>query len=278
MGCGANTAQGSKSLSFGLAVRQPAPHLEYVVGPYEVPRRESRLRLQIPVRLLVRSQPVDMRTEDVSFSGMFLRTDSPPPVRGLVRFEVEMDGRRDPLQMTGMVVHVIPANSPNGRTAGLGLQFYGVGADVRGVWTRYLQMLRERHPDSEARSVVVSQPSRQRTEPVRRKHERFAAVLEVRVQTVAELGKMFTRDISRGGAFLSTESTEDRFAAGDRLFVELIHPQSDDVYGLECTVRRSVRDGVGVEFDGFDDQLIASLADFIAPIEELSFDDLLIDE
>lgn len=216
-----------------------------------------------------------MLTEDVSFSGMFLRTDTPPPVRGLVRMEVDVEGRGRPLELTGMVVHVIQPDNVTKRTPGIGIQFYGVGADLLRVWTNYLQMLRARHPDSEAKSVVVSTPSAVRTEPLRRKHPRFAAVLEVRVQTLAELTKMFTRDISKGGAFLATT---DPFAAGDRLFVELIHPQTEDVYGLECTVRRSVRDGVGVEFEGFDDAVMASLEDFVEPIEELSVDDLVFED
>lgn len=233
------------------------------------------MRLQLPVRMLVRRQPIEMLTEDVSFSGMFLRTDSPPPVRGLVRLEADVEGRSRPLELTGMAVHVIQPDNPTGRTPGIGVQFYGVGADLLRVWTNYLQLLRERHPDSEAQTVVVTVPSAPSPEPLRRKHQRFAAVLEVRVQTLAELTKMFTRDISKGGAFLATN---DVFAAGDRLFVELVHPQTEDVYGLECTVRRSVRDGVGVEFEGFDDTVMASLKDFVEPIEELSFDDLLFEE
>ena len=238
----------------------------------ETPRHEPRFRLQIPVLLLLGKQELRVVTEDISFSGMFLRTDELLPVRGLIRFQVPIDGRVEPLSLTGMVVHVVAPNHPSGRVPGMGIQLYGIGGAVKNEWIGFAKAMRQRYPDSEQRPVRVA-PLAEGAEPVRRRERRFAAVLEVRVATVEELQSMWTRDISRGGMFIATDLT---LRAGDPLFVELVHPQSGQVFGLTCVVRRATRDGVGVEFDPLDEPQRRALLDFIAPILDLADQDLVV--
>jgi Tfp pilus assembly protein PilZ len=240
------------------------------MSEWEVPRREPRFRLQIPVQLRLARQVIDLVTEDVSFSGMFLRTDSPPPERGLVKVDVVMEGEPTPIPLVAMVVHTVPAE-PNGRrVAGAGLQLYGVGGEVRDRWARLILALRQKHEHAASRPVRVERSTRA---PVtdNRRHTRYAAVLAVRSKNLDDLVTTYTRDISQGGTFLATDVP---LRNGDDLYLELIHPDSGSSFGLQCVVKRRVRDGVGVEFADLDDDRRALFWQFVEPVIELDDGDL----
>jgi hypothetical protein len=244
------------------------------MADWEVPRREPRFRLQIPVQLRLGKQIIDLVTEDVSFSGMFLRTDQPPPQRGLVKVDVPVEGDRQPIPLVAMVVHRIEPIPGSRRVPGAGLQLYGVGGEVRDRWARFILSLRQRHQDAASRPVRVEVSNvTPPVEPINRRHERFAAVLAVRSNTLDELVTTYTRDISQGGTFLTTDVP---LTAGDDLYVELIHPESGTSFGLQCIVKRKVRDGVGVEFSDLDDERRELFWRFVEPVIELDDGDLVL--
>jgi Tfp pilus assembly protein PilZ len=245
------------------------------MSDWQVPRREHRYRFQIPVTLRTAQRAVPLMTEDISFSGMFLRTDTPPPLRGLIKLEVPVEGLVEPLALTAMVVHSITPEASAGRVPGAGIQLYGVGAKIRDQWARYVMALRDQHPDAAARPVRVEVARPGAPEPVNRLHARFAASLQVRARTVDELIATYTRDISRGGTFLVTELS---LAAGDKLHVELVHPDNGEGFALEGVVRRVVRDGVGVEFRDLDEAKQQAFWTFVESAIELDDDDLMIIE
>lgn len=82
-------------------------------------------------------------TEDVSFRGLFLCIESPPPVRQLIRIETVLPPNNVPFATHGMIVYVIPKDDPSGRSAGAGVQFYGMG-DERRVWESFIQFIQWR--------------------------------------------------------------------------------------------------------------------------------------
>ena len=116
-------------------------------------------------------------------------------------------------------------------------------------------------------------------EQARRRHQRYAAVLEVRVPSVGELETFFTRDVSRGGTFLYTDLD---VREGQELFLEIVHPESQELFGVKSRVIRRVVErgtcGVGVEFVELDEAKRSEFWDFIHSALPLHDDDILIIE
>lgn len=251
------------------------------MAEWEVPRREPRYRLRIPVILRLGREATELMTEDVSFSGMFVRTDAPPPERGLIKIDIPVPGEVAPLPLTAMVVHRIEPTPSNGRIPGAGLQLYGVGSDIRDKWARYILSLRDQDANAASKPVAVEagnsapdpQPSEPEREPIDRRHVRYSAVLIARAKTLDELVTMYTRDISQGGTFLTTNVA---VAAGDALRLELIHPDTGEAFDLACIVRRRVRDGLGVEFTDLDEAKREAFWQFVEPVVELNEDDFIL--
>ena len=50
-------------------------------------RRDKRFRTQLPVRTRINGRLLSLMTDDESYRGMFLCSESPPPVRQLIRIE-----------------------------------------------------------------------------------------------------------------------------------------------------------------------------------------------
>ncbi len=246
---------------------------------WEVSRKEPRYRLRIPVILRLGKESVELMTEDVSFSGMFVRTDAPPPERGLIKIDVPVPGEVVSLAMTAMVVHCIEPALPSqpARVPGAGLQLYGVGADLREKWSRYVLSLRDKDANAASRPVLVetgvNEPEMPNREPIGRRHIRYAAVLIVRAKTIDDLVTTYTRDISQGGTFLTTDVA---VSAGEALCLELIHPDTGEAFDLDCVVRRRVRDGLGVEFTDLDDDKREAFWQFVEPVIELAEEDFVL--
>jgi hypothetical protein len=117
---------------------------------YKTPRREPRYRLQIAVNVLYGGHKLPMTSADISFSGLYLRSDSAVQVRGLVRLEVTIEGRGEPLLLTGKVLHVVEHGHASGRAPGIAIELCGLGGEARREWIGYVNVLRECHPDAEA--------------------------------------------------------------------------------------------------------------------------------
>lgn len=104
-------------------------------------RREARVDVRVPVVLYRAKKPVALETSDVSFKGLFVRTDDPPPLRSLVRLKVTLfDGE---LEAHAMAVHVVAVGgSPDGeRAPGVGLQFWGLSGPNRLAWDDFVRGL-----------------------------------------------------------------------------------------------------------------------------------------
>ena len=103
-------------------------------------RREARVDARIKVTVVRGRRMVSLETSDVSFKGLFLRTDDPPPVRSLMRLRVALPQRE--IEAHAMAVHISATNDASeGRTAGVGVQFWGLAGPDRIAWDDFVREL-----------------------------------------------------------------------------------------------------------------------------------------
>jgi hypothetical protein len=103
-------------------------------------RREARVDARIRVTVVRGRRMISLETADVSFKGLFLQTDDPPPLRSLMRLRVALPERE--IEAHAMAVHVATATSDasEGR-AGVGVQFWGLAGPDRTAWDDFVREL-----------------------------------------------------------------------------------------------------------------------------------------
>lgn len=227
-------------------------------------RREARYPARIVARVLRRNQTIELLTNDVSFRGVFIRTDSPPTLRQLVKVELVLPEK---VVVSGhaMVVHVTPTPQEKGEGAvpGIGLQFWGPLSNAR-EWERFVHGLKVREKAGMAAAKA--------TDKVRRASERFKLALEVVFDGVTAM----TRDISENGMAIRTE-----IAMPVGTHARLGLRSGDEVMTFDVVVRRRIDEpgfrGLGVEMVGLDPRKRDTLLQFLgknAPAEERFFVDV----
>jgi hypothetical protein len=106
-------------------------------------RREARVDVCVPVVIYRGKNPVAVETSDVSFKGLFVRTNDPPPLRSLVRLKVALADRE--FEAHAMAVHVVTASAStdeaDARVPGVGLQFWGLAGSDRTAWDDFVRGL-----------------------------------------------------------------------------------------------------------------------------------------
>lgn len=221
-------------------------------------RRDARYQARFPAQLTFGKRRLSLRTEDISFRGVFLRSDTPPPLRQLVKVRLVVPFAGIALEMHGMTVHVVEYDNAEGRCPGIGVSFYGMDRDTREGWeatVRHVALTAPLADDQAPLSVPENTP-----EPIRRRFQRHTAVLTVSTKSKSELDALVTSDVSKGGTFLRTE---EAFKIGSAVMVCLHHPDNDSTFILDGIVRHVELDGVGVEFVGLDDTRREELDDFV---------------
>ncbi len=213
-------------------------------------RIDARLPCSLAVIVQAGRNQHRARTEDVGERGVFVRTDTPPRLRQLLRLEIALPGDPAPLSVHGMAVHVIEPGGSSARIPGVGVQFYALNGDVAGRWGAFFGRLKsELGAQAAARSALVE------GEPVRRRHPRTSVELELELASVDQLLTLYTRDVSAGGMFIVTDL---ELSLGARLRVEVHHPADGSTFSLEARVRRVAVPpeprGLGVEFVDMDEQ------------------------
>lgn len=206
---------------------------------------------------------VELLTNDVSFRGVFIRTDSPPALRQLVKVEIQLPSQ---VIVSGhaMVVHVTPRQEGmvkgEGPVPGVGLQFWGPIEHAR-EWEQFIQSLKVKEKAGMAASKA--------TDKVRRASERFKLAIEVEFDGAA----MMTRDLSENGMAIRTDLA---MPLGAR--TELTIRRADQEMKFDAVVRRAIDEpgfrGLGVELVGMTPDQRADLVKFIkanTPSEERIF-------
>lgn len=199
-------------------------------------RREQRFPARITARVFRRGGAIELLTNDVSFRGVFVRTDSPPQLRQLVKVELLLP---ENVIVAGhaMVVHVAKrpdgAAKGDGPVPGIGLQFWGPLAHAK-EWQEFIHDLRRR----EKAGLMAAKAS----DKVRRASERFKLQLEV----VLDGNALMTRDVSENGMAIRTDTP---MAVGMR--ASLSFRAGEEVLTYDVVVRRTIDEpgfkGLGVE-------------------------------
>lgn len=250
-------------------------------------RRDKRYPARLPIRTRVAGRLKDLYSEDVSFRGLFLSSDAPPPLRQLIRIETTLPPNGTPFATHGMVVHVVAPGEAGVHGPGFGVQFYGMG-DERRAWEAFVLYIqqsapalpdkRDSHP-SPARSSLATGSVRighgSGTQDSRR-FQRFPVVLEVRPRDLEDLYRLYSRDVSVGGMFLSTAR---ELEVGSEVRLDVRHPHNASVFHLSAIIRRRSAEpaGIGVEFTGLDDRRRREFFEFIhapIPVQDELDDDL----
>ena len=226
-------------------------------------RREGRYPARIVARVIRKNQAIELLTNDVSFRGVFVRTDAPPALRQLVKVELVLP---EHVIVSGhaMVVHLAPraegASKGEGAVPGIGLQFWGP-LDRAQEWHAFIHDLRARE-----RAGMAAARS---TDKVRRASERFKLALPVLLDGKTSM----TRDLSENGMAVRTDLA---VPVGTRAVLAL--KAGDETTMFDVVVRRAIDEpgfrGLGVELVDLDpskrETLVALIRDKV-PSEERIF-------
>jgi len=217
-------------------------------------RRHARYAYSAPADLIRGKKVAHLETVDVSFSGLFLRTDEPPPLRELVKIRLELPSDGEEAMLLGMAVHRVPPGGP--RTAGIGVLLYGLDPALRARWERFVQEVRM---GKHGRGPTDDLPLPESPPPQR------ALRPELRIQVPGEdaLKVLRDRDLVRSRTFVRTELYLEPGTTADVLFV---HPDSAREFRISGRVAKQVRRpglvGLALELDGLDAQTLAAFDDF----------------
>ncbi len=281
-----------KSVSAMVAEVDPIPERVKVVSKGGVERRrDRRYPFRLPLVLSRNGRELAVQTEDVSFTGIFFRTDTPVPERQLVKLRLSLRPGEEPLAVMGMVARNVPAR--DGLPPGIGIQFYALSTADRKRWIQYVrEAVAKAAPapapvtapamtPASAAALAASPPARvlppplpHPPEPVRRQYPRHAMVLEVLLHSVDDLRTFYSRNVSKGGLFVATTL---EVPEGTVMKVSVIHPRSRERFTLQAVVRRRVTvgdAGLGLEFAALDDGRREEFQEFIAselPVEEVVY-------
>lgn len=127
-------------------------------------RREARVDVAVPVVIFRGKAPVALLTSDVSFKGLFVRTDDPPALRSLVRLKVALFDRE--FDAHAMAVHVVRADADDVvGAAGVGLQFWGLSGQDRAAWDQFVRGLVHARRAAAKKAATAAPPSERPREP-----------------------------------------------------------------------------------------------------------------
>ena len=92
-------------------------------------RKDQRRRPEASVRMLIRhrfdslEELIEEHSSDLSMGGLFLRTESLRDIGSLVYLQFSLTTGESLIEGLGRVVHVNPPGNPEGRAAGIGIEF-----------------------------------------------------------------------------------------------------------------------------------------------------------
>jgi hypothetical protein len=230
-------------------------------------RRHRRIPGRVPITLAGPQGDSVYLTENLSAGGVFVRTDTPRPLRRLVQFRFTPPGSQEQeIQMLAMVVYVVtPEQSARlGKPPGMGLNLYGLDEHTRRRWEDFVHEAERRVNALGAPTQDTHLPTPQ-VERIRRQFPRSEVELRVQVQTPQQLRLLYTHNISLGGAFLRCD--ED-FAEGARVKLIFSHPADDVEHTLHAIVARTIHHppehrGFAVYFEDMSAEQRRAFHDFV---------------
>lgn len=220
-------------------------------------RKDTRYQARFPAEVIVGRRRISLFTEDLSLRGVFLRTDTPPALRQLVKVRILVPFVDRALEMHGMNVHVVDYSSSGTRTPGIGVQFYGLDRETREDWETTVRHVAASAPLVED-PVPLSLPA-DTPEPIRRRFRRHTVVLNVKPETRQAFDDIVGRDVPSGVVFIPTSES---LKEGAPVMICLHHPENGTTFILDGKIRLVQRNGVNVEILGMDGLRRDDLSDF----------------
>jgi hypothetical protein len=217
-------------------------------------RRDRRYDARIPVAFLSLKSHPELFTENVSYRGLFVRTQIALPERQLLRVRLTPTGDSEPIE-TNVVVAV-------SRPTGAGVSFFGLDGAQRIRWERFIESFRE------AKSGTVRSAP---TAPERARDE-----LVLAAATIPALERL-SRDMIRGTILVHGPET---LAVDAPVSLRLVHPLTQSEIVVAGIIQQRHTGGgvaVGTRIDA---RMRARLADFVesagdyAGIDVVGFDSM----
>jgi hypothetical protein len=113
-------------------------------------RRDARYKIRLPVTLIQSWRPRRLLTEDVSFEGLFLESESFPGYRQLLRFRMILPPTGQEFVAHGMAVHWVEPDNALGHRPGIGVQLYALDRSARDLWCDFVAYVKRQ---AEGRSL-----------------------------------------------------------------------------------------------------------------------------
>src|SRR5438309_10904805 len=104
-------------------------------------RRDVRYAVRLPATLLRGKRTVQVFTSDVSFHGIFLRTDADASLRQLLKIEMTLPPNDVAVTLHGMVVRIVHHGASGGRPPGVGVELVGLAGEAKGAWNAFVAQL-----------------------------------------------------------------------------------------------------------------------------------------
>ena len=224
-------------------------------------RLDVRYSIRFPVQLVYAKRARSLVTEDISAGGVFLCTDSPPPLLQLVHVKLVLPIGGRALKAHGMTVHVVEPDNPAGRTPGIGIQFYGLDQATRDTWDAFTRHVEARYPQSPDQTPL--RLGRGETpEPLKRRFGHHTAVLDLKPRNINALEHIYNRDVTTGAMFIPTPLPLE---VGADVVINITHPESHEPFLFEAKVLlvNTEPPGVGVELLGVDERFRQDFLEFI---------------
>lgn len=208
-------------------------------------RVHARYRVDLTVTLRWRRNVETVRAWNVSDGGLFLVTREQPSLRELVRLEIPLPGRAEPLEVHGMAVNNAVEFDAEGRPPGVGVQFYALDREAQRLIGQFVEQVRLAEPPAPS---LMPEPE---------------ASLELEIASDDDLYEFYMRDVAAGGMFIVSDVA---LPVGARLSLIVRHPVVDDTFVIAAVVRAASDGpegpGLAVEFD-LDGERLDALRDFI---------------
>ncbi|MCK6550729.1 PilZ domain-containing protein [Myxococcota bacterium] len=195
-------------------------------------RKSARFEAALGVQLVYGGVRELVRTTDVSFHGLFVSMERPPPARMMVELTIYLpDG---PIPASAFVARRV--ERATSIVPGAGLQLFAVGASAKARWDRFLRAL------GDERST---QPGDLHHVP--RDADRPTFLLKLRDE--ARLRELFERNVRTGEVYLATPVIKE---PGTEVALIVIHPRTEQellLSGRVVRVRRERPKGMEIHLE-----------------------------
>lgn len=220
-------------------------------------RRHERYNYVTSATVIRGKRKTQLRTSDVSFSGMFLPTNEPPPLRELVKIQLDLPSDGAPIELLCMAVHRVPPGGP--RPPGIGVLLYGLGPGLRARWESFVNEVRSgKHGTGPTQDLPWPEPEAPVAEPV------YCPELRVRLPNPPALLTIRERDLERKRTFVRTDVFLE---PGTKVTILYIHPESTRTFRIAATVQQQIKRpgivGLAIHYDCVDARVLSDFDTFM---------------